>query len=418
MRSRETKEEPVSDAFDYTELLRPNLPPAATPWVGFPKYNFVGGHNDADSVPVEDLVAAATRVLRREGKTLATYGMQSGALGYRPLREFLVRKLAKDAGIACSADEILITAGSLQGLDLVNQVLLSPGDTVIVEQMTYGGALTRLKRLEVNIVGVPVDHDGLSSVALEAVLVDLKGRGVRPKYIYTIPTVQNPTATVMGTGRREALLALSRAYGVPIFEDECYADLTWGGERPQALRAMARSDRVIHIGSFSKTIAPALRLGYLVAGWPLMRHILSIKNDGGSGALEQMILAEYCETHFDSHVQSLRKTLRGKLDTLTQALRAQFGEEAQFDDPAGGIFLWVTLPGTVDTSRLEQLGQRAALAINPGAEWMTDTQAGKTRLRLCFAHPSHETIREGVAQLAEVCHREFGVPSRTANVHR
>ena len=408
----------MPSTFDFEKLLRPDLPPAALPWAGFPEYNFVGGHNDADSVPVDDLIAAATTVLRREGKTLATYGMQSGPLGYRPLREFLVHKLAKDAGITCTADEILITGGSLQGLDLVNSVLLSPGDTVIVEQMSYGGAITRLKRLGANIVGVPVDADGLSSDALRAALADLKQRGMYPKYIYTIPTVQNPTATVMSVGRREALLALSDEYGVPIFEDECYADLVWSGERPQSLLGMAGNDRVIHIGSFSKTVAPALRLGYLVASWPLMSRILSIKNDGGSGAIEQMIMAEYCQTHFDTHVHALRNTLRAKLDTLVDALRGQFGAEAEFDYPAGGIFLWVTLPKAVDTSRLFQLGQRAGVAINPGAEWMTDADAGKTRLRLCFAHPSHETIRKGVAQLAEVCHREFGVPARAANPHR
>lgn len=408
----------MPSTFDFEKLLRPDLPPAALPWARFPEYNFVGGHNDADSVPVDDLIAAATTVLRREGKTLATYGMQSGPLGYRPLREFLVHKLAKDAGITCTADEILITGGSLQGLDLVNSVLLSPGDTVIVEQMSYGGAITRLKRLGANIVGVPVDADGLSSDALRAALADLKQRGMYPKYIYTIPTVQNPTATVMSVGRREALLALSDEYGVPIFEDECYADLVWSGERPQSLLGMAGNDRVIHIGSFSKTIAPALRLGYLVASWPLMSRILSIKNDGGSGAIEQMIMAEYCQTHFDTHVHALRNTLRAKLDTLVDALRGQFGAEAEFDYPAGGIFLWVTLPKAVDTSRLFQLGQRAGVAINPGAEWMTDADAGKTRLRLCFAHPSHETIRKGVAQLAEVCHREFGVPARAANPHR
>jgi 2-aminoadipate transaminase len=404
--------------FDYVGLFRPDLPPAAAKWTGFPKYNFVGGHNDADSVPVEGLIAAATRVLTREGKTLATYGLESGPQGYRPLREFIARKLAKDAGIACSPDEILITSGSLQGLDLVNQVLLSPGDTVIVEHMTYGGAITRLKRLKVNMVGVAVDHDGLSSTGLETALADLKCRAITPKYIYTIPTVQNPTATVMSEARRAELLELSRAYGVPIFEDECYADLVWDGTRPQALRAMAADDRVIHIGSFSKTIAPALRLGYLVASWPLMSRILGVKSDGGSGALEQMVLAEYCREGFDSHVRALRKTLRGKLDALVDALHVQFGAAAEFDEPAGGIFLWVKLPDSVDTTRLAQVALQSGVAINPGAEWMTDAAAGKSRLRLCFAHPSEQVIREGVARLAEVCHREFGVPTRSAKGHR
>jgi 2-aminoadipate transaminase len=407
-----------ADSFDYASLLRPGLPAAAAKWAGFPKCNFVGGHNDADSVPVEDLIAAATTVLRREGRTLATYGLESGAQGYRPLREFIAGKLADSAGIACSADEILITSGSLQGLDLVNQLLLSPGDTVIVEQMTYGGALTRLQRLGVNIVGVAVDHDGLSNTALETALEDLKRRGVTPKYIYTIPTVQNPTATVMPEARRTELLALSRGYGVPILEDECYADLVWDGKRPRALRGMAGNDRVIHIGSFSKTIAPALRLGYLVAGWPLMSRILGVKSDAGSGALEQMVLAEYCPERFDAHVRALRQTLRRKLDVLIEALESEFGAAAEFDVPAGGIFLWVKLPQAVDTSRLAHVALQAGVAINPGAEWMTDAGVGKTRLRICFAHPSEQTIREGVGRLAQVCQREFGVPTHSIALHR
>ena len=408
----------AAEMFDYAELLRPDLPPAAARWTGFAKYNFVGGHNDADSVPVEGFIAAAAAVLKREGKTLSTYGLESGPLGHRPLREFIASKLARDAGIACSADEILITSGSLQGLDLVNQVLLAPGDTVIVEQMTYGGAITRLKRLGVNIVGVPVDHDGLSSAALATALADLKRRGIRPKYIYTIPTVQNPTATVMSEARRAEILSLCADFGVPVFEDECYADLVWEGSRPRALSAMSGDDRVIHIGSFSKSIAPALRVGYLVAGWPLISRILAIKSDGGSGAIDQMVLAEFCRDHFESHVRVLRKALRRKLDVLAGALRSQFGAQAEFDDPAGGIFLWVKLPGGVDTTRLAQLALQSGVAINPGAEWMTDAEEGKTRLRLCFAHPAEQIIRDGVAMLAEVCRREFAVPARNARTHR
>lgn len=408
----------MTSGFDYTGLLKPDLPPPAVKWNGFPKYNFVGGHNDADSVPVAELVEAATRVLQREGRNLATYGMQSGPLGYRTLREFIAAKLAQDAGIHCSPDEVLITSGSLQGLDLVNAVLLSPGDTVIVEEMTYGGAITRLQRLGVDIVGVPVDGDGLSAIALHEALTQLAARGVRPKYIYTIPTVQNPSATVMSEARRRELLQISSRFRVPIFEDECYADLVWDGRRPQALRGMVEDDQVVHIGSFSKSIAPALRLGYLVAGWPLMSRILSIKNDGGSGALEQMVLAEYCQAHFEPHVQALRHTLRSKAQALMSALRAQFGTQVEFADPAGGIFLWVKLPPQVDTTRLAQIALQAGVAINPGAEWMTDSVIGKRYTRICFAHASVEILREGIGMLAEVCHREFGVPARAHQAHR
>ncbi|MGE0702062.1 MAG: aminotransferase class I/II-fold pyridoxal phosphate-dependent enzyme, partial [Hyphomicrobiaceae bacterium] len=178
---------------DYAGLLRNDLPPAAVKYAGFPKYNFVGGHNDADSVPVADLRAAADAVLAREGRTLATYGLESGPQGYKPLREFLVRKLAADAGIACTADEVLITGGSSQGMNLINELLIGPGDTAIIEQANYGGAITRLRRAKANIVAIPLDKDGMDVAALSSALDQLKAKGVRPKYIYTIPTVQNPT---------------------------------------------------------------------------------------------------------------------------------------------------------------------------------------------------------------------------------
>ena len=403
---------------DYTSLLRTDLPPAAVKWAGFPKYNFVGGHNAGETVPVAGLVDAAQAVITREGRTLATYNMESGAQGYLPLRQFLVAKLEADAGIACSTDDILVTSGSGQALELVFAVLIAKGDTVIVEQSTYGGALTRLRRVGATPVGVPVDDDGLDPVALRTTLEELKAKGIRPKFIYTIPTVQNPTATVMSVARRAEIIAISETYDVPILEDECYADLTFDGARPPAMRAMAGNDRVIHVGSFSKSIAPALRLGYIVAGWPLMSRLLSVKIDSGTPALGQMILAEYAVKHFDAHVGALRKVLKRKLDVLTEAVTAEFGTAAEFEPAVGGIFLWIKLPDAVDTLKLFQAASKEGVAINPGVEWCTDADHGRSRLRLCFANPSEQTIREGVAKLADICHREFGVPLRSRNVAR
>jgi len=404
------------DSFDFAPLLRPGLPPAAAKWTGLAKYNFVGGNNDAQEVPVDGLIAAVTAVLAREGGTLANYGLASGPLGYRPLREFLAAKLKRDAGITCVADQILITSGSLQALDLVNGVLLAPGDTVLIEQETYQGALTRLARLGVKPVGIPLDREGLRLDPVAAALEELKRRNVRPKYIYTIPTVQNPTGAIMGEARRRELLGLAQAHGVPIFEDDCYADLIWDGRRPPALHAMSTDGGVIHIGSFSKSIAPALRTGYIVAGEEMIARLLALKTDGGSGALEQMALAEYCTTHFTTHVPQLARALRGKLETMMEVLAEQFGTAAEFDDPPGGIFLWIKLPDEVDTLKLAAAALTAGVAINPGPEWSTNKAYAKSRLRLCFASPTVEEIREGVATLAGVCRREFGVPVRSANV--
>jgi 2-aminoadipate transaminase len=405
-------------AFDFAPLLAAGLPPPAAKWTGFAEYNFIGGHNDADRVPVDRLIAAATAVLKREGATLATYGLASGPLGYRPLREFLAQKLKRTAAISCTADEILITSGSLQALDLVNGILLAPGDTAIIEQDTYQGALTRLNRLGVHAIGIPLDGEGMRMDALAAALDDLKRRRIRAKYIYTIPTVQNPTGTILSEARRRELLRLAAQHGVPIFEDDCYADLIWDGRRPPALHAMSEHGGVIHIGSFSKSIAPALRVGYIIADWELLARMLALKTDAGSGALEQMVLGEFCPKNFAEHVPQLTRALRKKLETLMQALNEQFGTAAEFDEPRGGIFLWVKLPDAVDTQKLFEPALAAGVAINPGAEWSTDQGHAKSRMRLCFANPSHAAIRAGVALLAEVCRREFGVPDRIANVEQ
>jgi 2-aminoadipate transaminase len=268
------------------------------------------------------------------------------------------------------------------------------------------------------MVGIPLDQDGMRMDALADALADLKHRGITPKYIYTIPTVQNPTGTIMPEPHRAELLKLSQQYGVPIFEDDCYADLIWDGKRPPALHAMSTNGGVIHIGSFSKSIAPALRVGYIVAPWAMLSRMLALKTDAGSGALEQMVLAEYCAPHFSSHVPKLTRGLRAKLDTMMEALNEQFGTSAEFEDPKGGIFLWVKLPDKVDTMKLYQAALAAGVAINPGPEWSTDKAYAGSRLRLCFASPSHEQIREGVAVLAEVCRKEFGVPARIANVEK
>jgi 2-aminoadipate transaminase len=410
--------------FDFGPLLAPNLPPAAAKWTGFPKYNFVGGHNDATQVPVEALIAAMTAVLEREGTTLSTYGLESGPLGYRPLREFLSGKLKSHAGIDCAADEILITSGSLQAIDLINSLLLTRGDTVIIEQDNYGGVLSRLTRLGVNAIGLPLDDGGMRIDALSATLDDLKKRRIKAKYVYTIPTVQNPTGTIMGLQRRQQLLALSVAHGVPVFEDECYSDLIWDGQRPPALYAMNQQAKtqartlagVIHIGSFSKSVAPALRVGYVVAPWAVLSRLVALKTDAGSGALEQMVLAEFCAKHFHSHVPKLNTALRLKLVALMESLAENFGTSAEFDDPKGGIFLWVTLPASVDTQKLAQVALAQGVAINPGPEWSTDATHGRRRLRLCFASATEANIREGVAKLADICAKEFGVPTRIGNV--
>ena len=403
---------------NFNEILRSDLPASALPWNGFPKYNFIGGHNDPDSIPVDDIIQATSSVLKREGKTLATYRLQSGPLGYKPLREFVAEKLAARSGFETSPDNILITSGSGQGLDLVNSILCQPGDIVIVEQFSYGSAISRLRQCGVKPIGIPLDVDGMKIDVLAGKLNKLRAQNMVPKYIYVIPTIQNPSGSIMSEARRRELLSISEKFGIPIVEDECYADLIWDGGRPPAIAAMDSGNRVIHCGSFSKTIAPALRVGYIVADWELISRMISCKNDGGTGALEQMMLAEYCKIKFDSHLTKLNVALEEKRNAMIKALDQYFGTSAEFEIPRGGIFLWITLPDRVDALKLAQAAASEGVAINPGPEWASDVEVARSKLRLCFGHPEKQVIRDGIKLLAEICHRKFGVPVNIDNVDR
>jgi 2-aminoadipate transaminase len=297
-------------------------------------------------------------------------------------------------------------------------VLLEAGDTVILEEFTYGGYLTKLRRLGVSIVGAPLDEDGIRIDALGAILADLKRKGTTPKYLCTIPTIQNPTGSIMPLERRHQLLALAREYGMPIFEDECYADLTWGGMKaPPALYSLDPS-HVIHIGSFSKTLAPALRLGYVVADWEFMSRMVAIKTQGdsGTGALEQMVVAEYFSKHFENHVAELSGTLKEKLDTMVESLEREFGTAVEPWVPKGGIFCWMKLPDQVDVQKLVQPALAAGIAFNPGPEWAVNGDAAKSRLRLCFGLTTPDEIRQGVAAFARVCYEQTGIPEQSGNI--
>ncbi|WP_027135648.1 aminotransferase-like domain-containing protein [Geminicoccus roseus] len=406
----------TTTGFAFADLFAAGLPAAAAPWSGFPRFNFVGGHNDPGLVPAEALAEAAASALRADADKLAIYNLGQGPLGYLGLREFVAGKLAR-RGIAATADSVLITSGSLHGLDYVNTLLVEPGDTVLMEEFTYAGAIAKVRARGAEVAAIPLDGDGLRIDALEAKLGDLRSRGIRPKYIYTIPTIQNPTGSVLPLERRHALIELSRRFGVPIFEDECYADLTWAMEAPPALFGLAPG-QVLHIGSFSKSLAPALRVAYLTAAEPALGTIVAGKSDGGTGAVDQMTVAAYFGRHFDSHVERLSSGLRDKLDTMVEAVEREFGTAVEIWRPKGGIFLWLKLPDEVDVRRLVQPAASRGVAFNPGPEWAVDAEAGRSHLRLCFALPGYDEIRQGVAELAAACFETTGIPARGANTIR
>ncbi|HVC59531.1 MAG TPA: PLP-dependent aminotransferase family protein [Acetobacteraceae bacterium] len=405
-------------ALDYARLYSDGLPDPAPRWAPFPKYYFVGGNNDPEQIPIEGLVEAAASVLRREGSRLAIYNLGMGPQGYPGLRQFVADKSKQHRGIAAPIDDVMIVTGSGQGIDMISKLLLNPGDTVLAEEFCYQGALNRFRKLGAKLEAMKLDADGIVIDALAAQLAALKVKGVTPKFIYTIPTIQNPTASILPLDRRHALLRLAHEYNVAIFEDECYADLLWQGvEAPPALYALDPG-AVIHLGSFSKSLAPALRLGYVIAPWEIMRRLLPLKGDSGTGALDQMIVAEYFSKNFDRHLAHLNGVLQGKLDAMVEAVEREFGSAAECWVPKGGIFLWIKLPDEVDTRKLLKPAADAGIAFNEGPAWAVSADNSKSHLRLCFAMPSKQVIRDGVAAFARVCYEQTGIPRQSGNIRR
>ena len=389
---------------DYSTLFNKDLSSPSGKWQGHPKYNFIGGHSDPDLVPMDSFIESATNVFKGDARNIAMYNFDGGPQGVLSLRSFLVEKLATERGIHVTTEEILITSGSGQGIELINEILLDEGDTVIVESFTFAGALSNLRRRGVNFVGVDVEESGIRMDHLKDILGNLKKNGIRPKYIYTIPTLQNPTGTVMTMERRYQLIKLSEEYEVPIFEDECYADLIFEGECEKAIRSLDDSNRVLHIGSFSKSLGPGLRLGYVVASWDVMSRLISRKSDAGTGVMDQMIVGDYFSNHYDEHILDMRSALKRKCDVLSAALREHFGPLVDFEEPRGGMYLWVKLPLGIDSRDMVQTALAEGVAYNPGPDWSADPDAAANYIRLCFALPSENEIREGIEKLAKVFH--------------
>lgn len=392
------------------------LPDPLPVWTGLPRYNFVGGHNDPGNIPVDELADAAARTLRAHARHLAIYNLGTGPFGFEGLRDGIAARLT-GRGMKVERDQVFVTSGSGQGLDFVNAALVEPGDTVILEEFTYSGALNKARKLGAHVEGAPLDPHGLDVYRLGQMLDAMARQGMRPKYIYTIPTVQNPTGSILSEDRRRRLVELARHYRVPIFEDECYAELAFAEETPPALAALA-PDTVIHIGSFSKTLAPALRLGYIVAEPHILRRIGALKSDGGTGAIDQMVAAEYLAAGYSSHVETLVAALRRKLAVMVEAIEREFGTTVEIVRPEGGIFVWLRFPDDLDVRRLIAPAARRGVVFNPGPEWACDPEKAKNLMRLCFALPGEDDIRAGVAELAAACHEVAGYPERSANMAR
>lgn len=355
-----------------------------------------GGMPDVARVPAHAAADAAHGAVIHAGAQALQYGSSEGR---RELRDTIVELMA-ETGVRIKADDVVVTAGAQQGLDLLAKTFLDPGDTVICEGPTYVGALQAFSAYEPDIRCIPLDENGMRVDLLEAELVRLGPRGA--KFIYTIPNFQNPGGVTMSAERRRRLLELSVEYDIPVIEDDPYGRLRFEGGHIKPLRAL--DEEVIYLGTFSKIFAPGLRLGWMVAPRPILAKVLLVKQaaDLCGSAFAQVTAERYfAGTRWRRVLQGLTRTYGERRDAMLAALEEHFPPEASWTTPEGGFFVWVRLPEFLSTGTMLAEAVEHGVTFVPGDAFFPDGRgANCMRLAFCYAEP--ERIEEGIRRLAEV----------------
>jgi 2-aminoadipate transaminase len=360
--------------------------------------SFAGGLPAPECFPTEELAAAAERVLVEQPLAALQYGPTEG---YRPLREFVTQRMAS-LGVAAPLEQVLITSGSQQALDLLGKLLIDPGAPVAVENPTYLGALQAWQSYQPSYLAVPVDEEGLDVAALERALAD----GARPRFLYVVSCFQNPTGVTLSQARRRALIELAARYALPIVEDDPYGELFYDGSRPPLLAALdvelhGTLRHVVYLSTFSKTLAPGLRVGWALAPGPLIAKLGQAKQgvDLHTGALAQATAFYACRDGLlDRHVPTIRRTYHARRDAMLAALEQHMPPGVSWTRPSGGMFIWLTLPPGCDATELLRASLEQLVAFVPGASFHPGG-GGENTLRLNFSHSSPARIAEGVARL-------------------
>ena len=366
--------------------------------------SFAGGLPAPEVFPVDRFHEACQKVLSTKGASALQYGASEG---YEPLREMIAHNMAR-YGIRANVDNVLITSGSQQALDLIGKLLINSGDRVLVEAPTYLGALQAFNVYGAEYVSVPIDEDGLRTDALENSLRS------GPKFMYVLPNFQNPGGTTLSEGRRHELVLQADKYGIPIVEDDPYGQLRYEGEHLPPLividRENLRRDKeylignVIYLSTFSKTLAPGIRLGWIVAPPDVISKFVQLKQgaDLHTSTFTQYVAYEVARDGFlDEHVRRIRSIYRERRDVMLQALSDFFPPETTWTHPKGGLFLWVTLPEGIDCERLFRAALQENVAFVPGDSFYArNGHPPAAHMRLNFSNAKPEQIREGIRRLS------------------
>lgn len=372
--------------------------------------SFAGGLPAPEVFPVQEVTDAALRVLGQQGAQALQYGATEG---YLPLREMIARHAGR-YGIEISAENVLITSGSQQALDLVGKIFINPGDRILVESPTYLGALQAWNAYGAEYVTVPTDEQGMITARLEDAL------RVGPKFIYVLPNFQNPTGVTMALERRQELVELADRYGVPIIEDDPYGQLRFEGEHLPSLVVLDGRERqngdfvyrgnVIYLSTFSKVLAPGLRLGWVVAPPEVVRKLSQAKQgvDLHTATFSQMVAYEVARGGFlDRHIPHIRRVYQERRDVMLASMAEHFPTDVTWTHPQGGLFLWVKLPEGMDAAEVFKKAVENKVAFVPGTSFHPNGN-GKNTMRLNFSYMAPERIREGIRRLGQVLQQETG----------
>ena len=380
--------------------------------------SFGGGLPAPDVFPVKRFEEACHKVLSEKGSQALQYGTTEG---YQPLREMIAHNMSR-YGIVATADNVLITSGSQQALDLIGKLLINRGDRILVEAPTYLGALQAFNVYGAQYVSVPVDNDGLITEHLDASL------RTGPKFMYVLPNFQNPAGVTLSEGRRHQLILLADKYGVPIIEDDPYGQLRYEGEHIAPLVVLDRENlsrdngftlgNVIYLSTFSKTLAPGIRLAWIVAPEDVIVKLVQLKQaaDLHTSTFNQYVAYEVAKDGFlDQHVKLIRQVYRERRDTMLQALHEYFPHEVTWTHPQGGLFLWVTMPAGTDSNALFQAALAEEVAFVPGDSFYAPNghNEGGRHMRLNFSHSQPEQIREGIRRLSVAVKMQLRSPHVT-----
>ena len=367
--------------------------------------SFAGGLPAPASFPAEEIALAAERVLARDAARVLQYGPTEG---FPPLREF-VAALMQQRGVAIGPQQVIISSGSQQALDMIAKLLIDRDDIMLVENPTYVGALQAFRPYQPQFVPLPMDDGGMIIETLAATLERLAHEGRRPKFLYTVASFQNPTGVTLTLDRRNALLDLAERYDLPIVEDDPYGELRYSGTPVPSLAALDTARHggprfVTYFSTFSKLLAPSLRVGWIVGPDALLTKLTQIKQglDLHTGSLAQAIAYESCRDGLlERHVPKTRALYHGRRDTMLAALEREMPAGVRWTTPEGGMFLWLTLPDSVDVAELLRRAVGHQVAFVPGDAFFANGDDGKT-MRLNFSYPETDQIIEGVRRLAAV----------------